>query len=70
MKWFGNMLAKIGLVESEQVRTRDKKGRYIADDPTTAKNEAYKTVKKRKKKKECTSINVHFGLLPMVPPYA
>ena len=51
MKWLGNMLAKIGLVESEEVRTRDKKGRYIADDPTTAKNEAYKTVKKRKKKK-------------------
>ena len=44
MSWFGNMLARIGLVESEVVRTRDKKGRYIADDPTTAKNEAYKTV--------------------------
>ena len=43
MSWFGNMLAKMGLVESEVVRTRDKKGRYIADDPTTAKNEDKKT---------------------------
>ena len=42
MKWFGNMLAKIGLVESEEVRTRDKKGRYIADDPTTKKNTKYR----------------------------
>lgn len=50
MSWFGNMLAKMGLVESEVVRTRDKKGRYIADDPKTAKNEAYKTVRKKKKK--------------------
>ena len=50
MSWFGNMLAKIGLVESEVVRTRDKKGRYIPDDPKTAKNEAYKTVRKKKKK--------------------
>jgi len=50
MSWFGNVLAKLGLVESEVVRARDKKGRYVADDPKTAKNEAYKTVRKRKKK--------------------
>ena len=50
MSWIGNMLAKMGLVESEVVRARDKKGRYIADDPKTAKNEAYKTVRKKKKK--------------------
>jgi hypothetical protein len=50
MGWLGNALAKMGLVESESVRTRNRKGQYIADDPKTAKNEAYKTIKKRKKK--------------------
>jgi len=43
----------------ETVRAKDKKGRYVADDPKTAKNEAYvkrakkkkKTVKKKKAKK-------------------
>tara|TARA_R100001377_G_scaffold74743_1_gene51066 strand:+ start:68 stop:235 length:168 start_codon:yes stop_codon:yes gene_type:complete len=33
----------------ETVRTRSKKGTYVADDPSTAKNEAY--TKKAKKKK-------------------
>ncbi len=33
----------------ETVRARDSKGRYLADDPTTAKNEAYIKRKKRKK---------------------
>jgi|TARA_R110000823_G_scaffold188664_1_gene320624 hypothetical protein len=33
----------------ETVRARTKKGRFVADDPNTAKNEAY--VKKSKKKK-------------------
>ena len=50
MKWFGNMLAKIGLVESEEVRTRDKKGRYIADDPTTKKTKLTKLLKKERRK--------------------
>ena len=35
---------------SERVRARDAKGRYIADDPSTAKNEAYTRVYKEKNK--------------------
>ena len=35
----------------ETVRARDNKGRYVADDPTTAKNEAYVKRRKRKTKK-------------------
>jgi|TARA_R100000482_G_C5033539_1_gene105156 hypothetical protein len=35
----------------ETVRARDSKGRYVADDPTTAKNEAYVKRRKRKTKK-------------------
>jgi hypothetical protein len=31
----------------ERVRARDKKGRYVKDDPKTTKNEAY-TLKKTK----------------------
>ena len=34
----------------ERVRARDAKGRYIADDPKTAKNEAYTRVYKEKAK--------------------
>tara|TARA_B100000902_G_C27314793_1_gene920561 strand:+ start:2860 stop:3024 length:165 start_codon:yes stop_codon:yes gene_type:complete len=34
----------------DRVRARDAKGRYIADDPKTAKNEAYKRVYKSKAK--------------------
>ena len=34
----------------ERVRARDAKGRYIADDPKTAKNEAYTRVYKEKTK--------------------
>ena len=34
----------------ETVRAKDKKGRFVADDPKTAKNEAY--VKRAKKKKK------------------
>ena len=33
------------------IRARDKKGRYIADDPDTPENEAFKKVKKARKKK-------------------
>ena len=35
----------------ETVRARDEKGRVIADDPKTAKNEAYKRVYKSKNSK-------------------
>ena len=33
------------------VRARTKKGTFIADDPKTKKNEAYKKVKVKKRKK-------------------
>ena len=36
------------LHETETVRARNKKGRYVADDPSTPNvNEAYTTVKKK-----------------------
>tara|TARA_R100000742_G_C4276362_1_gene97372 strand:+ start:1650 stop:1892 length:243 start_codon:yes stop_codon:yes gene_type:complete len=39
--------------ETELVRARNKKGRYVADDPSTQDiNEAYTTVKVKKKKKK------------------
>jgi hypothetical protein len=31
-----------------EIRTRNKKGRYIADDPATIENEAYKKVLRKK----------------------
>ena len=34
------------------VRARDKKGRYIADDPDTPENEAFTVVKKTRKRKK------------------
>ena len=37
--------------EAVTVRARNEKGHFVADDPSTAKNEAYKKVYKRKKKK-------------------
>ena len=41
------------LEETELVRARNKKGRYVADDPSTPDiNEAYTTVKVKKKKKK------------------
>ena len=45
------------VVETKQVRARNKKGQYVKDDPTTAKNEAWvggkapSVPKKRKKRK-------------------
>ena len=38
------------MLEEVEIRTRDKKGRFIADDPNTPENEAFKKVKKRKNK--------------------
>ena len=45
--WF-----KIRFLDAETVtvRARNKKGHFVKDDPTTKKNEAYKTVKKPTKK--------------------
>jgi len=53
-----NLLSKIKSffvkddLEYETVRTRNKKGRFVADDPKTKKNEAYTKVKKKKSKKK------------------
>ena len=38
------------LLEEVEVRTRDKKGRFVPDDPDTPENEAYTKVKKPKAK--------------------
>ena len=52
MSWFG-WLTKMFKSDDEEiveVRTRDKKGRFIKDDPATEKNEAFKKVKRKKRK--------------------
>jgi len=36
--------------DENKVRARNKKGRYVADDPDTPENEAYTRRKKKKKK--------------------
>ena len=55
--WISNFLGKsstaektVDMLEEVEIRTRDKKGRFIADDPNTPENEAFKKVKKRKSK--------------------
>ena len=55
--WISNFLGKSStaektadMLEEVEIRTRDKKGRFIADDPNTPENEAFKKVKKRKSK--------------------
>jgi len=51
MSWFKKFIKFItppSLTEEVVVRARTKKGRYIADDPTTIENEAYTTVKKKR----------------------
>jgi|TARA_R100000231_G_scaffold138639_1_gene117469 hypothetical protein len=50
MNWLTKTLGKIGIIKTEEVRARDDKGRYVADDPSTAKNEAYKTVRVKRSK--------------------
>jgi len=50
MSWFKKIIAFITPFSYEEVRTRNKKGRYIADDPTTVKNEAFKKVLRKKPK--------------------
>ena len=53
MSWLKSFLKFITpLSLTEVVRARNKKGRYIADDPTTVKNEAYTRVKKKKPAKK------------------
>jgi len=51
MNWFKKLIQFITPPSlTEEIRARNKKGRYIADDPTTKKNEAYTRVKKKRSK--------------------
>ena len=56
------------VVETKQVRTRNKKGQYVKDDPTTAKNEAWvggkaPSVPKPKRKRKTKIQNALTNLL-------
>jgi hypothetical protein len=44
MSWLKKFIKFITPLSYVEVRTRNKKGRYIADDPATIENEAYKKV--------------------------
>tara|TARA_R100001163_G_C5051464_1_gene188267 strand:+ start:578 stop:769 length:192 start_codon:yes stop_codon:yes gene_type:complete len=46
-EWF---MDKFLNIQTVKVRARNEKGHFIADDPKTKKNEAYKTVTRKKKK--------------------
>ena len=49
MSWLSKMWNKITGTEKVKVRARNKKGQYVADDPSTPNvNEAYTTVKKKR----------------------
>ena len=51
MKFFCNLWDKITGTERDQVRARNKKGRYVADDKSTPDvNEAYTTKRVKKVK--------------------
>ena len=51
MKFFSNLWDKITGTERVQVRARNKKGRYVADDKSTPDgNEAYTTKRVKKVK--------------------
>ena len=51
MSWWKKFVAFITPPSTtELIRARNKKGRYVADDPSTPKNEAYVRVKKKSKK--------------------
>ena len=52
MSWWKKLVDTVTNTERKQVRARNKKGRYVADDKSTPNvNEAYKTVRVKKKKK-------------------
>ena len=52
MSWWKKLVDTVTGTERKQVRVRNKKGRYVADDKSTPDvNEAYKTVRVKKKKK-------------------
>lgn len=47
--WWSNFWDKVTGTERVQVRSRNKKGRYVADDKSTPDvNEAYTTVRKKR----------------------
>ena len=48
MSWFKKFIKFITPLSYVEVRARNKKGRYIADDPATIENEAYKKVLRKK----------------------
>ena len=53
MSWFKKFIKFItppSLTEEVVVRAKTKKGRYIADDPKTIENEAYKKILRKKPK--------------------
>ena len=50
MSWFKRFISFITPLSYVDVRTRDNKGRYIADDPKTIENEAYKKVLRKRTK--------------------
>ena len=58
MSWLSRMWDKVTGTEKVKVRTRNKKGHYVADDPSTPDvNEAYvggKAPKKKTTKKKVT----------------
>mgnify|MGYP001352112952 CR=1 FL=1 len=50
MNWFRKMVNFVTKSEDVQVRTRNAKGQFVGDDKSTPdKNEAYKTVRRKKK---------------------
>jgi hypothetical protein len=52
MSWWKKIVDTVTGTERKKVRARNKKGRYMADDKSTPNvNEAYKTVRVKKKKK-------------------
>jgi hypothetical protein len=48
MSWLKKFIKWITPLSTVKIRTRNKKGRYIADDPATIENEAYKKVLRKK----------------------
>ena len=48
MSWLKKFIKFITPLSYVEIRTRDRKGRYIADDPNTPENEAYKKVLRKK----------------------
>ena len=50
MSFLKRLWGNLTNTEEVKVRTRNKKGRYVADDPDTPENEAYTRRKKKKKK--------------------